>query len=194
MTETAPCMTCEVVDISSWKATRLVADKRIDSDRLIDRGKSCLIQIPQAIGTTPDKLNTRVFRRYVTVLKPLYPNDQNTAESIAFHASKAFSMLLEDPERYYAFFDFVVYKGKEILKMALSANGCLLTAALYRTPPWEVFEPNLFEFYARWSSRLYGALYDNRFRSNAIKLLSDERHMKKAVEATANLFMHPSKI
>ncbi len=194
MSKTAQATTVKIIDIASWKAQHLIPNKRIDSDRLIERGKDYLYRIRQSPGTTFERLSLRVFQRCIAICRSLYPADQNISEALAHHISKSFSLLLENPEYYYGFFDFIVYQGKDIPGMLVSANGCLLTAALYCTPPWEVFEPELSGFYTRWGNRLFCDLNENRCRSPAIKLLSDERYMRKAVEAVVNLFSHPSKI
>src|SRR3989344_8717008 len=156
----------DVVSLKTWKKHRLLPDKRTDSERLIEQGKRCLIQIRQSPGATFKVLSDRVYKRFITVLRTLYPNDLNTGEMIALDVSKSFCILIEKPDSYFSFFDLVVFQGKETYDKKRAADGCLLAGAIYLIPPWEVFKPTL----------------------------SEERHIKKAMLAVADLFLHPSKI
>ncbi len=197
MANAAHSISNEVVDLKLWKKNTLLPAKRTDSERLIERGKSCLLEIRQTPGTRPEALQGRIFQRLITVLKILYPSQQNTREVIAWHISKSFHALLKEPDSYFGFFDLfdiVVCNSKDIFNKKHSADGCLLSGGLYLTPPWVVFEPTLAEFYAHYSSRLYRELHECRCNGLAIEALSDERHIKKAMLAVADLFLHPSKI
>lgn len=182
-----------LVPIGHGKA-KILKWKRIDSDRLIEKGKDHIRRIPQSANTFPERLESRIYRRCLALIKPKYSGDSDSAHGVALHVQKAFLALLKDPDQYYGFFDFVVYKGEDIPDMIHSANGCLLTAALYRIPPWEAFQPELYEFYARRGVALFSKLHKKKCRSVAISLLAQEEHAKKAIEAIVDLFKYPSKI
>lgn len=193
MTNAAVKTSAVVVPIEHGKVV-VLKHRRFDSDRLIQKGKDLAQRIPQTPNTFPDRLDTRIYRRVLALLKPKYPGDNDSSGAIALHIQKAFLMLLNDPEQYYGFFDVVTYKGADVPDIILTANGCLLTAALYAIPPWQAFQPELYGFYARHGIRLFDTLHRNKWRSAAISCLAKEEHMKNAVEAIVDLLKYPSKI
>ncbi len=194
MASTAYSISGAVIDLKLWRKHKLLSTKRTDNERLIERGKSCLLGIRQTPGTKPGALHGRIFKRLITVFATLYSNEENIRRIIACDISKSFHTLLENPDYYFSFFDPVVYKAEDNFDIKRSADGCLLVAAIYLIPPLGVFNPTLSGSYARYASRFYRNLYEDGFKSLAVEPLSEEIHIKKAILAVADLFLHPSKI
>lgn len=193
MTNAAVKTSAVVVPIEHGKIV-VSEHRRFDSDRLIQKGKDLFQRIPQTHNTFPDRLDTRIYRRTLALLGPKYQGDNYSSQVIALHIQNAFLMLLTDPEKYYGFFDVAPRKGTHFYDMFLTANGCILTAALYSIPPLQAFWPDLYRFYAHHGIKIFSALHGNNCGSTAISLLASEEHTKKTIEVLVELFNYPSKI